>query len=93
MADGFINNTAKNRFELHVGGAFAYADYRVNGQQLFIDKVEAPVALRGTGVAGRLMQNIVDAAKRAGLEIVPVCPYAVSWLQRQQQKPPAAPKP
>jgi len=91
MNTRFINNEEKSRFELHVGDSFAYADYRLEGNFLYIDKVEAPVELRGTGTASKLMQYIVDAAKIADLIIVPVCPYAVSWMQRRQK--PSAPKP
>ncbi|TAL31823.1 MAG: N-acetyltransferase [Alphaproteobacteria bacterium] len=91
MTARFIDNAEKNRFEYHVGTSFAYANYRRKGKELFIDKVEAPVELRGTGAAGNLMQNIVGLAKAEGLVIVPVCSYAAAWMQRRQK--PRAPKP
>lgn len=92
MADGFINNEYDGRFELHVGDAYALADYRLKAQNIIIDRVEAPEALRGTGAASKLMQHIADYAKQENLTIIPLCSYAVAWFKRHQ-KPPAAPKP
>ena len=86
MTDQFTNNTKTNRFEYHTGGATAFASYRKQGQTLFIDYVEAPPELRGTGAAGKLMQYIVDQAKQDKLSITPICSYAASWLKRHQQK-------
>lgn len=83
MAETFTDNTAANRFELQVGTATAYADYRREGGTLFIDYVEAPQELRGTGAAGRLMQHIVDTAKSENLNITPICGYAATWLSRK----------
>jgi len=90
MSPSFLNNEEKRRFELHIGDSFAFANYRLEGGNLFIDKVEAPAELRGTGAASTLMQCIVEAAKKSGMTVVPICPYAVKWLERQQK--PQTPK-
>jgi len=78
----FINNSSDQRFELHENGETAYATYRIDGKTLFIDYVFAPVPLRGTGAAGRLMALVVDYANEKALDITPVCGYAKSWLKR-----------
>lgn len=88
MADGFTDNKAKNRFEYHVGGSFAYADYRRENGTLFIDYVEAPAELQGTGTAGKLMREIVTLAATEKLGITPICGYAASWLRKNGDKPP-----
>lgn len=80
--DIFKNNTAQSRYELHVGAHVAYASYRRTNQTLYIDYVEAPPELRGTGAAGQLMSRIVDDAKALHLDIVPICGYAAAWLRR-----------
>lgn len=80
--NAFSDNQAQRRFEYKVGEAFAYAAYRREGKTLFIDYVEAPPELRGTGAAGKLMEHIVDFAKTEKLEIVPICGYAAQWLRR-----------
>jgi predicted GNAT family acetyltransferase len=79
------DNKAKNRYELEVDSHIAYANYRRDGQTLFIDYVFAPLELRGTGAAGKLMQEITEAAQAENLKIVPICSYAASWLKRHGQ--------
>ena len=81
----FSDNKAQSRFELKVDNSIAYADYRREGSTLFIDYVEAPPELRGTGAAGKLMEQIVAVADRENLSIVPICGYAVHWLARHKK--------
>ena len=52
----FTENAAKHRFEYRVGDQIAFANYRKNDGTLYIDYVEAPPELRGTGAASQLMQ-------------------------------------
>jgi predicted GNAT family acetyltransferase len=76
------DNRAASRFEMDEAGQTVFADYRRQGQRLFIDHVEAPTALRGTGAAGRFMEALVAEARTEGALIVPLCSYAAAWLQR-----------
>ena len=76
------NNAAARRFELTEQGFTAFADYRRRGDVVDLPHVEAPVELRGTGAAGRLMEGIVAHARAEGFKIVPSCPYAAAWFQR-----------
>ena len=76
------DNAAAHRFELDEAGQTVFADYRRAQGRLIIDHVEAPIALRGTGAAGRLMAAIVDQARQEGAQIVPICSYAADWLRR-----------
>lgn len=80
----FKNNTADRQFEYHINGNFARADYHIKEDTLYIDYVEAPPSLRGTGAAGKLMENIYSHAEREGLEIVPICGYAAHWFEKNK---------
>ncbi len=82
MTARLTNNETLSRFELHEDGQTVFADYRLADGQLFIDHVEAPVALRGSGAAGRLMALVAEHARDADLQIVPICGYAAAWLKR-----------
>lgn len=82
MSENFLNNEKIKRFELDTGEATAFTNYRLEGQTLFIDYVEAPPVLRGTGAAGRLMQHIADLAQSKGYKMVPICGYAAAWISR-----------
>lgn len=83
MTDTFRDDDA-GRFVLDTGGHQAFAIYRRQGDTLVIDHVEADPALRGTGAAGRLMEQVVAVAEAEKRQIVPRCGYAASWLTRHQ---------
>jgi hypothetical protein len=76
------DNSAAGRFEMDEAGHTVFADYRRAAGRLIIDHVEAPVALRGNGAAGRLMEGLVDQARKEGVKITPLCGYASAWLKR-----------
>jgi predicted GNAT family acetyltransferase len=77
-----IDNTDQRRFEIAEDGHRVWADYRIQDGKYVLRHVEADLALRGTGAAGRLMQAIVDHARRHQLVLVPRCAYAVAWFRR-----------
>lgn len=76
------NNSAASRYEMDEQGQTSWADYRLQGERLYIDHVESPTALRGTGAAGRLMKALAQDAQDRGLKITPICGYAAAWLRR-----------
>ena len=59
-----------------------WADYADSGTGRAILHVEAEDALRGSGAAGRFMQNLADHARERGTRLVPRCSYAVAWFKR-----------
>jgi len=83
MSDSFKDNTAKARFEYHVGDQMVFADYRIDGDKLYINYVEAAPSLRGTGAAGKLMRHIVDSTPK-NITIIPICGYAAAWMRKNR---------
>lgn len=77
-----IDNKAESRFELREGPYLAWADYRLREGRVVLPHVEAEPPLRGTGAAGRLMEQIVAHARANGLILEPRCAYAHAWFQR-----------
>lgn len=80
-----IDNKDKNRFELEENGLLAWADYRIRDGKYLLPHVEAEPPLRGTGTAGRLMQQIVDHTRVHQLVLEPRCHYARLWFQRHPE--------
>jgi predicted GNAT family acetyltransferase len=76
------DDAVRRRLEMDERGQVVFADYRRDGRRLFIDHVEAPTSLRGTGAAGRFMQALTERARREGVTLVPICSYAAHWLAR-----------
>lgn len=79
------DNKDLSRFEHHVGDAVVFAAYRQDGRTLYLNYVEAPESLRGTGAAGKLMTDIMVHAQEHGFRIFPVCGYAVAWMRRHAE--------
>lgn len=79
------DNTARSQYEMPVEGQTVFARYRRNDGVVAILHVEAPVALRGTGAAGRLMQGIVELAREKNEKLVPLCSYAAAWMKRHPE--------
>lgn len=74
-----------SRYEMDEEGLTSWADYRLRDEVLYIQHVEAPPALRGTGAAGRLMAAVAADARAKGLKITPICGYAAAWLSRSAE--------
>lgn len=79
------DNPVQSRFELEENGLLAWADYRMRDGKIVLPHVEADPALRGTGAAARLMQQITDHARAHGLVLEPLCSYARIWFQRHPE--------
>jgi predicted GNAT family acetyltransferase len=81
---GSLQDTG-DRYEIVEDGQTVYADYRRQGERLYIDYVFSPVPLRGTGASGRLMAAVAADARAKGLSITPICGYAAAWLRRSPE--------
>jgi predicted GNAT family acetyltransferase len=77
-----IDNSTQNRFELAENGHIVFADYKRHDNRYVLVHVEADPVLRGTGAAGRLMEQIALHARAQKIQIVPRCGYAVAWFKR-----------
>jgi predicted GNAT family acetyltransferase len=78
------DNEAESRFEAKSGGRLAELTYRRRGNRLVLLHTGVPAELEGHGVGGKLVAAAVDRATRDSLTIVPLCPFARSWLQRHK---------
>jgi uncharacterized protein len=76
------DNQAESRFELRVGDLLAELRYHRNGKRFVLLHTGVPAELEGRGIGGRLVAAAIDRAARQGLTIVPLCPFARSWLER-----------
>lgn len=73
------------RYEMDEQGLTSWADYRRSGERIYIDHVESPPALRGSGAAGRLMAALAADVRGKGLKVTPICGYAAAWLRRSHE--------
>ena len=82
-----INNTDKQRFEIHIGEQIALEDYEFftssEGKKgIEYKHTEVPKELGGQGIAGYLVKHILDDAAAKGLVVKPTCPYVKSYIDK-----------
>jgi predicted GNAT family acetyltransferase len=73
---------AASRLELVQDGQVAYLSYRLRGNRFVLLHTEVPETLEGHGLGGRLVRAAIDRALREGRVVVPLCPFARTWLKR-----------
>lgn len=62
---------------------FPYADKSqtcVDVNHTFVDS-----SLRGQGIAGKLMNELVSELEERGLKAIPTCSYAQSWFEKHPE--------
>jgi uncharacterized protein len=85
MAETITDNAAAGRFELAVGGALAFVDYRRSGTTLVLTHAEVPAALAGQGVGSRLVRAVLELVRARGERVVPRCPFVARYIERHAE--------
>lgn len=76
----------KGRYFVVVDGVEAELTYsRVSDSMIIIDHTEVPDALRGLKVGVRLVEKAVEDARREGVSIIPLCPFAKAQIRRHKE--------
>lgn len=74
---------AKGRYRIVIGQAEAEMTYsRAGKERIIIDHTFVPGALRGQKVGERLVRQAVEDARREGIVIIPLCPFAKAQMER-----------
>jgi predicted GNAT family acetyltransferase len=77
---------SKGRYRLVVDGFEAEMTYSRAGDGLIIiDHTEVPAVLRGRKVGERLVRQAIEDARRDGVAIIPLCPFAKSQIDRHPE--------
>jgi predicted GNAT family acetyltransferase len=77
-----VHAPAHRRFELTVGDALAVLDYtEIDSTTLDFTHTFVPHALRGRGIASRLVRFGLEYALDHHLKVVPSCPFVATYLE------------
>ncbi len=79
------NNENLHRYELETEGQSAVAYYKLAPGVITLTHTETPVALRGRGIASRLVRGALEDARARGLKVVPKCPFVSAYIARHPE--------
>ena len=79
------DNREAHQFELDVDGQTSVLIYERRPNAVALLHTEVPPALRGRGLATRLAEAAVKAARVEGLQVIAVCPFVRAFLQKQHR--------
>lgn len=76
-----------NRTAAYIDGELiAECDYEVRDGACYIMHTETSPAFQGKGIARELVNMLAAEANARGIQVVPVCSYAVKVLSEEQQR-------
>jgi predicted GNAT family acetyltransferase len=78
----------QNRFAVIQDGETAELTYRTSGSQIIFDHTGVPPALEGRGIGSALAKAGLDYARAHNLEVVPLCPFIRSYIERKPEYQP-----
>ena len=83
-------NEEARRFEIHLDGKVALADYRLREAadgtpEIVFPHTEVPREFEGQGIGSKLVRGALDYAREHELRVVPACPFVASYIQRHEE--------
>ena len=69
------------RYELRLDGrVVGLAAYRRRNGRIVFTHTEVAEANEGRGLGGRLAREVLESARKEGLEVVPLCPFIAHYI-------------
>ena len=75
----------RDRFEVIVEGHTCVADYHLADGVMAITHTEVAPQLEGRGIAGALVQALLDHARANRLKVLPLCSFARAYMRRHPE--------
>lgn len=82
QSDAVYDNVARSRFELAVEGSLAFATYRRTASTVIITHTETPSALRGKGIATRLVEGALAMIRAENRKPIAGCSFVADYLRK-----------
>jgi predicted GNAT family acetyltransferase len=82
------HNSAAQRYEARIDRYLAVADYYRSGDTITFTHTEVPPALRGRGIASKLIHSALEDARAQNLTVVPLCSFVATYIRRHTQYAP-----
>ena len=81
-------NEVARRFEASLpdSGELAVLDVRKTDGTWTLRHTEVPKEFSGKGVGSALVRRALEAARLAGVNVKPVCPFTAAYIKRHQEE-------
>lgn len=83
-----IHDAEKQKFYVIVDGLESHIQYVQNKNVLNLNHTYVPKALRGKGIAGKLVEAALAYVKENNLKIIPSCSYVAEYVRRHKEHEP-----
>jgi predicted GNAT family acetyltransferase len=80
-----FNNAEAGRFEVRLGDAVAFTEYRLLATGILFPHTEVPPAFEGKGVGRALVKAAMAFARERGEKVIPVCPFVAAYIARRPE--------
>ena len=77
-----------HRFTVTEDGLTAELNYRTSGSEMIITHIGVPRPLEGRGIGSALAKAGLEYAREQGMEVVPLCPFVRSYIERKPEYQP-----
>lgn len=54
-------------------------------KKMIIEHTEVDESLKGQGIGGKLLDELVDYARKEGVKVIPLCPFAKAMFQKKEE--------
>jgi hypothetical protein len=79
------DNSLRQRYELDIGDALAFIDYRRDARIVAMTHAEVPLAFRGGGIGLTLVAGALALVRERGEKVVPLCPFVAHYISRHPE--------
>ena len=81
------DNPDRQRYEAWLGDELAgFSQYRLREGRITFTHTEVDDAYEGEGIGSQLASAVLDAARDAGLDVYPSCPFIADYIKRHPDR-------
>ena len=80
-----IDNAEGSRFEVHLNGETAFAEYRLLESGILFPHTVVPPAFEGKGVGGAMVRHAMAYARERGMKVIPVCTFFAGYIAKHPE--------
>lgn len=86
MATEVTDNPGEHRYEIRTDGDLAgFVAYRERPKGLALTHTKIDDAFEGHGLGSKLVAATLDDLRSRGIEVLPVCPFVRSYIERHPE--------